>query len=354
MCRPRARPTGHRAVASRTNDTPTSTPVTATVHGVHALFKEEAHVTTDPKSMRVAEADEIQVIRLSHRGRKVAAALSVALLAAFAYAMFTNPNIEWGVIAFYFTEKSILTGALLTVQLTILSMVVGVVLGVVLAVMRLSDNPVLNTLSGLYIWFFRGTPQLIQLIFWFNLAFLFPRLGFGDFSQDTNLLITPFAAALIGLSLNEAAYMAEIVRAGIIAVNVGQKEAAMALGLTPAQILRKVVLPQAMRMIIPPTGNQAIAMLKVTSLCSVISARELLTNAQIIYAKNFLIIELLIVASLWYLVMTTIATFGQYHLEKHFNSRGYRNVQPLGPVASLYEAVRKRVRRSPREGSQSS
>lgn len=263
--------------------------------------------------------EEIRIIPPRHIGRKILAVVALAAAAGIGYLLISNPNLNWAVVGYYFTESSILTGVLMTLQLTVISMVIGIALGVLLAIMQLSDNRVFRALSGVYIWFFRGTPQLIQLIFWFNLAFLFPRIGFGEFSLDTNAVITPFLAAIIGLSLNEGAYMAEIVRAGIQGVDKGQREAGVALSLTPAKIMFLVTLPQAMRLIIPPTGNQAIAMLKVTSLVSVISARELLTSAQIIYAKNFLVMELLIVASIWYLVMTTIATIGQHWIEKKYS-----------------------------------
>src|SRR5690606_13793514 len=244
------------------------------------------------------------------------------LAGAFIYALATSPNLKWSAVGEYMFHPSILRGVLLTVQLTVLAVTIGIMLGIVLALMKLSDNKILALLSNGYLWFFRGTPQLIQLIFWYNLAFLFPEINIGIASWDTNSLITPFIAAVIGLSLNEGAYMAEIIRGGILGVDKGQREAAIALGFTPLQMMRKIILPQTMRMVIPPTGHQAIAMLQVTSLVSVISARDLLTNAQMIYSRNYLVIELLIVASIWYLLLTTVSTLLQSQLEKKYAGRG--------------------------------
>jgi polar amino acid transport system permease protein len=182
--------------------------------------------------------------------------------------------------------------------------------------MRLSPNPVLKGFSGLYIWFFRGTPLLVQIIFWFNIQLFIPSIDIGPIHFDTNDIVTAFVAALLALSLNEAAYMAEIMRGGLMAVDSGQAEAAKALGYTPLQSMLRIIFPQALRVIIPPIGNQTISMLKTTSLVSVVAAQDLLTRAQNIYARNFLIIELLIVASIWYLVMTTVASGIQYLIER--------------------------------------
>ena len=192
-------------------------------------------------------------------------------------------------------------------------MAVGILLGVVAAIMRLSPNPIVSGASWLYIWFFRGTPLLVQILFWYNLQALFPTISLGiPFGPSfvhthANAIITTFVAGLLALGLNEGAYMAEIVRAGIISVDEGQTEAAQSLGMSRLQIMRLIVLPQAMRVIIPPTGNETISMLKNTSLLSVISFGELLFGAQTIYDVNYKIIPLLIVASIWYLAMTSVA-----------------------------------------------
>jgi polar amino acid transport system permease protein len=266
----------------------------------------------------VREREPIKAIPVRHFGRWVSAAIVLVLVTSLIYALATNDNIQWSIVGQYLFDSTIMDGLFVTIWLTLLSMVLGIVLGIVLAVMRLSDNRVLSTVSWFYIWLFRGTPVLVQLLIWFNLALFFPRIGLGGLSVDTNQLITPFVAALLGLALNEAAYMAEIVRGGIIAVDPGQTEAAHALGLTRGQTMRRIVLPQAMRVIVPPTGNELITMLKTTSLVTVIAAPDLLTNAQAIAARNFAVFEMLIVASFWYLLLTSVASYGQYHLERRF------------------------------------
>ncbi|GAB3368499.1 hypothetical protein GCM10027452_29820 [Micromonospora halotolerans] len=222
----------------------------------------------------------------------------------------------------------------ITVQLTVASMAIGVVLGVIVALMQVSDSRILRAGAMAYVWFFRGTPLLVQLIFWFNIALIFPEVGLGVpfdgpklVTWETNTLVTGFVAALLGLSINEGAYMSEIVRAGLRAVDPGQQEAAAALGMSRLKIMKRVVLPQAMRIIVPPTGNQFISMLKTTSLVSVIAGADLLTVAQRLYLTNFEVIALLIVASLWYLVLTTVASIGQYYLERRF-SRGFGATVP--------------------------
>jgi polar amino acid transport system permease protein len=219
-------------------------------------------------------------------------------------------------------------------------MVVGIVLGVVLAVMRLSPNPLVSGASWLYIWFFRGTPVLVQLLFWNFVGALYPKISIGIpfgpefFSFSANTAITPFVAAILGLGLNEGAYMAEIVRAGILSVDEGQTDAAHALGMTRLQTMRRIVLPQAMRVIIPPTGNETISMLKTSSLVSVIAYTELLYTVQLIYAVNYKQIPLLMVASIWYLIVTTVLSVGQYYLERRFG-RGSAREQPLTPLQRL-------------------
>jgi polar amino acid transport system permease protein len=276
-----------------------------------------------------AAAAAIEAVPVRHWGRWAAASIALALGVGLAFALATNENIDWSAVGGYLFDGAILSGLLVTIELTVLSMVIGIALGIVLAVMRLSSNPVLVTLSTGYTWFFRGTPLLVQIIFWFNIALLFPRLNLGVVDASTNTLITPFVAALLGLALNEAAYMAEIARAGISSVDRGQTEAAHALGFRPGQTMRRIVLPQAMRVIVPPTGNETIAMLKNTSLVAVIAAQDLLTKAQAIYSRTFEVVELLIVASLWYLVLTTVASVGQYQLEQRF-ARGLEPTDAQG------------------------
>ncbi|PRA81186.1 amino acid ABC transporter permease [Microbacterium sp. MYb66] len=263
-----------------------------------------------------------RVIPVRHRGRFVAGTVAIILLGGLLYFFATNEQIRWDAVGRYLFGPTVLQGVWVTIQLTVLSMVIGVVLGVVLAVMRQSANGVLRWIAGLYIWFFRGTPVLVQIVFWFNIALFVPMIGVGEFQVSTNQLVTGFVAALLALSLNEAAYMAEIIRAGITSIDRGQGEAAAALGYTPLQTMTRIILPQALRVIVPPTGNETINMLKTTSLVSVVAAQDLLTRVQEISARNYLVIELLIVASIWYIAMTTVASVGQYYLERRL-SRGY-------------------------------
>jgi polar amino acid transport system permease protein len=267
----------------------------------------------------------IEAVPLRRPGRWVAAAAVAVAAVWLVHSLVTNPGFQWGVVGHYMLSPEILKGMLMTVELTVLTMLVGIALGVLLAVMRLSRNPLVSGASALYVWFFRGTPVLVQLIFWFNLASLYPVLKLGIpfggptlASAQANVLITPFLAALLGLGLNEGAYMAEIVRGGILGIDQGQTDAAKALGFTPLQTMRRIVIPQAMRMIIPPTGNQTIGMLKYTSLASVVAVAELLQSAQAIYNRTFETIPLLLVASLWYLVLTTVLSIGQHHVERHY------------------------------------
>jgi polar amino acid transport system permease protein len=242
----------------------------------------------------------------------------------------TNPNFKWGVVAKYFTHESILRGLMLTLFLTVASMVLGTLLGLVMAIMRASSIKPIAATAGVYITLFRGTPVLVQLIFWFNIAALYPNLTIGipftDISTaiDVNALMAPITAALIGLTLNEAAYMAEIIRGGFSAVGKGQLEAADSLGMSASMKMRKVIIPQAMPSIIPATGNQVIGMFKETSLVSVLGVAELLQSAQLIYARTYETIPLLIVASLWYLVMTLVLSYPQSQLEKKYSHTSAR------------------------------
>ena len=260
-------------------------------------------------------------LKLERPGAKKRLLLSVIIfvvvVGAIAAVVFSGA-IHWPTVWLYIFAPSVLAGLWVTIQLTVLSMVLGLALGIASALMLRSRTPAIKGLAAAYIWFFRGTPVLVQLIFWFNLSLIVPMVGWGDWAVSTNVLITPFIAALLGLGINEGAYMCEIFRAGIDSVDKGQTEAGLASGMTPSQVMRKIVLPQALRTITPPTGNQAIGMLKTTSLVSVIAAKDLLTSVQRIYATNYQIIDLLIVACVWYLLLTTIATYGQSRLERRF------------------------------------
>ena len=256
------------------------------------------------------------------------------------YTVATAPYMRWDIFGQYLFQALILQGVALTLELTIAAMAIGIALGIVLAVMRLSPNPVMSVVSWFYIWFFRGTPVLVQIFFWFNVAIVLPYVGVGipgtniGVQESTNVLITPLMAAIFGLGFNEAAYMAEIVRAGIISVEHGQTEAAQALGMTRLMVMRRIVLPQAMRVIIPPTGNETISMLKTTSLAFVASVPELFTRAHQISSSNFAVVELLFVASMWYLLLTSVLTVGQYYLERYF-ARGSARELPPTPFQRL-------------------
>jgi polar amino acid transport system permease protein len=285
-------------------------------------------------------AEEIKAVPVRHPGRWVAAAIVLVLAVSIVRSIVTNPRFEWGIVRKYFLSHEVLSGLLVTLELTVLAMAIGIVLGVVLAVMRLSPNPLVAGAAWSYVWLFRGTPVLVQLLFWNFVSALYPTIDLGIpfgpsfIHGDANKLITPFVAAILGLGLNEGAYMSEIVRAGMISVDEGQTEAAHALGMTRLQTMRRIVLPQAMRVIIPPTGNETISMLKTTSLVSVIAYAELLYSAQLIYSVSFRQIPLLLVASAWYLIMTTVLSIGQYYLERRF-ARGASRTLPETPLQRL-------------------
>jgi polar amino acid transport system permease protein len=285
-------------------------------------------------------SEEIQAVPVRHPGQWIAAAIVAVIIVALAKSVATNSNFEWSVVGDYLFDHRVLDGVAKTIQLTVLAMLIGVFLGMVVAVMRLSANGLVSGPAWTFIWFFRGTPLLVQIIFWFNLAALYPTIDLGipfgpSFVHlDTNATITPFSAAMLGLGLNEAAYMAEIVRAGIISVPEGQTEAAKALGMTQGQTMRRIVLPQAMRVIIPPTGNETISMLKNTSLVAFIAVADLLYSVQLIYAQNYKAIPLLLVASIWYLAMTTVLSIGQYFLERRYG-RGTRRDEPRGLLEQI-------------------
>jgi polar amino acid transport system permease protein len=293
---------------------------------------------------RTTQPEEIKAVPVPHPGRWLAGAVVLVLVAMLAHTLVTNPRFEWGIIGDYFTSRRVLDGLAITILLTVVAMAIGIVLGVILAVMRLSANPLLSWSSWVYIWFFRGTPVLVQLLVWYNLAFLYPQISLGVpfgpafLHADANSLVTPLAAAILGLGLNEGAYMAEIVRAGIVSVDHGQVEAAQALGMSRGLTMRRIVLPQAMRVIIPPTGNETISMLKTSSLASVIGVTELLYAVQLIYAVNFKTIPLLIVACIWYLIVTSVLTVGQYYIERHY-ARGATRELPPTP----WQRIRRRL-----------
>ena len=279
-------------------------------------------------------AAPVRVVPVRHPGRWASAVAIAVLAAMFGHTLYRNKRFQWKIVNHYLFDPLILHGLKETLKLTVLAMLIGFVGGIAIAVMRLSANPLVSSAAWLYTWLFRGTPLLVQLLVWEYLAALYPHLSLGvpfgpEFvSGDTNNLISQLTAALLGLGLNEAAYMSEIVRAGIISVDEGQTEAAHALGMSRMQTLRRIVLPQAMRVIVPPTGNETISMLKTTSLVTVIGYIELLGTAQQIYSRTFQTIPLLITVSLWYLFLTSVLSIGQYYLERYFARGAARQLPP--------------------------
>ena len=248
----------------------------------------------------------------------LASAAVAVLMALLALSVYRNPNIQHGVIAQYQFAPAILRGLRTTVVLALAAGLIGAVLGVLLAVMRLSSSAVLRLASAFYTWLLRGTPLLVQILIWGNLALLFEFIG----PFRTNDVLTPFVASVIALGLNEGAYMGEIVRAGILAVDRGQHDASLALGMSGALGMRRIILPQALRVIIPPAGNQFISLLKATSLVSVIAGGDLLTAAENISSANLHTLELMLVATFWYLVLTTITSAGQFFAERRLARSG--------------------------------
>ncbi len=289
--------------------------------------------TATPTDETTARPDDIRAVPVRRYGRWVAAAIVVLIAGRLIYSVATNSNFEWGTIGHFLFDHRILHGVVVTLELTVLSMVIGIVLGVVLAIMRLSPNPLVSGASSFYIWIFRGTPVLVQILLWYNVAALYPQitLGLPFIHANANDLITPFVAGMLALGLNEGAYMAEIVRAGLLSVDEGQTEAAQALGMTRLQTMRRIVLPQSMRVIIPPTGNETISMLKTSSLVSVIAIAELTYSGELIDSVNYKVIQLLLVISIWYLFMTSILSIGQYYLERYYG-RGSSRADPGGSI----------------------
>lgn len=269
---------------------------------------------TEGIDSRSERAPSVRLAKTYGLGSTAGAVIVVVLTGLLVANALTNPAFGWPVFAEYFFSKPILHGVVMTLVLTAISMFVAVALGTLLAIMRMSSNPILQSGSILFSWFFRGIPVLVQLIFWYNLALLIPNIG----PFPTNTVVTPFIAAILGLGLSMAAYMAEVVRGGILSVGAGQVEAIRSLGMTRAQGLRRVILPQAMRVVLPPMGNELIALLKWTSLASVIAVSEVMHESSLIYSRNFQVIPLLLVAAVWYLLVTTAFSFGQSYLEKHF------------------------------------
>ncbi|MDH6237739.1 amino acid ABC transporter permease [Cryobacterium sp. CG_9.6] len=279
-------------------------------------------------------APGIKAIRLRHPWRNVFAVVLVLVLTLFVLDAAQRPAYDWPSVGKFLFDQRISQAAFVTLQLTVYSMVIAIILGVVLAVMRLSPNPVVNSIAWVYLWIFRGTPVYVQLAFWGLVAVIYQTIDIGlPFTEPwvsvpTKVALSAFVLAVIGLALNEAAYMAEIVRAGLLSVDSGQEEAATALGMSWSQTMMRVIIPQSMRVIIPPAGNEVISMLKTTSLVTAIPfTLELYTRSRDISAVIFNPVPLLLVASIWYLFFTSILMVGQYFLEKRF-ARGIGDRRP--------------------------
>ncbi|WP_238545530.1 MULTISPECIES: amino acid ABC transporter permease [Streptomyces] len=250
----------------------------------------------------------------------------ILLLAAMAVStILTNPRFEWGTVGKYFFEIRIIKGIGVSLGMTAVTMLLSLALGTVVALMRMGSSRLMATVAAAFIWVFRSIPMLVQLLFWYNLAALFPTLSLGIpwgprfVTFDSNSLLGPLTAAVIGLTLHETAYIAELIRSGLLAVPDGQRQAAATLGLTPGQTFFRITLPQALRVIVPPLGNELISLLKATSLVSVISLADLLYSVQLIYAKNFQTVPLLIVAAIWYMIITGLITLLQQRLERRLS-----------------------------------
>ena len=269
----------------------------------------------------VASVTDISGLRIVHRrhwGRWAAAVVILVLLGLIVDA-FAHGQIEWSYVGRFLLVPVILSGIVNTVVMSVLAMAVGIALGITVAIMRMSPNPVLRSVAVGYAWLFRGTPVILQLLLWFNLALVFPTIGIpGVWTARTVDVMTPFVAALLGLGLNQGAYTSEVIRAGLLSVDAGQYEAAKAIGMKRLLSLRRIILPQAMRVVIPPLGNEFIGMIKLTSLASVIQYSEVLHNAENIYYANNRVMELLIVAGIWYLAVVSVLTPLQMLLERRF------------------------------------
>jgi polar amino acid transport system permease protein len=298
------------------------------------------HVSERPLVDRDEDARLLtaRLVGARHPGQWAGVLLVLVLFAMLVHTLVTNGRFQWGVVGDYFVSGSIMRGLLLTLWLTAAVMSCGFLLGIGLAAMRLSSNPILRTLSFGYVWLVRSVPPLVQLLFWYEIASLYPQLSLGiPFGHEfvtvkTAHLFTGILAAFVGLTVDTAAFSAEIVRGGILSVERGQSEAAEAIGLGRGRIFRRIVLPQAMPAIVPATGNLLIGLLKATSIVSVIAVQDLLYSVQLIYQQNFLIMPLLMVATLWYIILTTVLSIGQYFIERYY-ARGKR--RDSGPGRSL-------------------
>ncbi|MER8044150.1 amino acid ABC transporter permease [Streptomyces sp. NPDC094032] len=284
-------------------------------------------VHAPPRPADAADAGDpavLKVVPVRHPWRWVAVVATAVVLAQFLNGLITNPGWEWDVFAQFFAADAILRAVWVTLQLTFYGTALGFALGIVLAFMRLSASPFLKAVAFGYIWAFRSIPLIVQLLFWFNLAYLYKELSFGVpfgpsfFSFDTMGLVGAMSAAVLGLALHQAAYAAEIVRGGVLAVDGGQLEAAASLGIPRLRQLRRIVLPQAMRSILPNAANEIISLFKGTSIVSVMAIGELFYQVQVVYGRNGRVVPLLMVATAWYILLTTALSIVQHYVERHY------------------------------------
>ncbi|EXU67382.1 ABC transporter permease [Streptomyces sp. PRh5] len=300
------------------------------------------------KVLNVDALPEPSVLKRAKRRRPgllVANAIVLVLAAMAVTTIFTNPRFEWETVGKYFFEIRVMKGIGVSMGMTTVTMVLSLVCGTVVALMRMGDSRLMSAVAATFIWVFRSIPMLVQLLFWYNLAALFPTLSLGIpwgprfVTFDANSVIGPLTAAIIGLTLHETAYIAELIRSGLLAVPDGQRQAASALGLTPAQIFFRITLPQALRVIVPPMGNELISLLKATSLVSVITLADLLYSVQLIYAKNFQTVPLLIVAAIWYMIITGAITLLQQRLERRLGRHTLISADKAGRVKRIEHSV---------------
>ncbi len=293
---------------------------------------EEASATPDDSG-----AADLVVVPRRRPWTWVGVVVVAVLLAQFVNGLVTNPGWDWPTFAAYFATETVISALWTTIQLTLLGTALGFALGVVLATMRLSANAFLQVVAWGYIWAFRSIPLIVQLLFWFNIAYLYQTLSFGVpfgpgfVTVETNHLFGALGAAVLGLALHQAAYAAEIIRGGILSVDQGQIEASAALGIPRRRQFFRIVLPQAMRSILPNAANEVISLFKGTSIVSVMAIPELFYQVQVIYGRNSRVVPLLLVATVWYIILTTVLSIGQYYLERHF-ARGSQRTLPPTPL----------------------
>jgi polar amino acid transport system permease protein len=286
------------------------------------------------------DVESLRIVPARHPWRWVASAAVVIVLAGIVDTLIVNPAWDWSTVAIYVFNVAVLNAVLLTLTLTVLAIVFGFLLGTVIALLRLSGSPLLQAAGWGYVWLFRSVPLILQLLFWYNLAILYDRISLGIpfgptlVSVSTVSLIPPMLAAVLGLTLHQAAYSAEIVRSGLLSVDQGQREAASSLGIPQRRQLRKIILPQAMRTIIPTAGNEIIGMVKGTSVVYIMALPELFYQVQVIYQRTGRVIPMLMVAALWYIALTTVLSVAQYYVERHFAKGALRHL-PETPIQRI-------------------